>query len=236
MAPQKDFWSKPHPLGHATSTTTFASVASPLLAGFAIAAIVSLVGRADRGLRGDLAITFFAMAIACLVFAIQSGSAAAGRHVSIGERIALYPDKISDPDRVHEIRSEQWRDEDIASHHRLLTQHAYNTGILGFLSGLLCVALPGPGDWNIPRVFAVLIVGFAIGIELVQQIHRPRRLAAFLAPSDDDLKLGYLPFRRREVPLMSSDVVMHLLGSKNESGGSCQCPRCPCRSERPDPG
>src|SRR4051794_20537991 len=109
--PRQDFWSRPRPLGHATSTTTFASVASPLLSGFSIAAVVTLVGRVDRGFRGDLAITFFALAIACLVFALQSGLAAASRHVSVSERTALYPDKVRDPERVHEIRTEQWRDE-----------------------------------------------------------------------------------------------------------------------------
>jgi hypothetical protein len=143
---------------------------------------------------------FFSLAIAFLVFALQSGLAAASRHVAISERVALSPDKIRDPDRVHEIRSEQWRDEDIASHQRLLTRHAYTTGILAFLAGLLCVALPGPGDWNVPRIAAVLVVGLAIGVELVQQVHRPRLLAAFLAPSDEDLELGYVPYRRREIP------------------------------------
>jgi hypothetical protein len=231
--PRQDFWSRPRPLGHAASTTTFASVASPLLSGFSIAAVVTLVGRVDRGFRGDLAITFFALAIACLVFALQSGLAAASRDVPVSERTALYPDKVRDPERVHEIRTEQWRDEDIASHYRLLTRHAYNTGILAFLGGLLCVALPGPGDWNAPRVAAILVVGSAIGLELIQQFHRPRVLAAFLAPSDEDLELGYIPFRRREVPPMSAAVVAQVLGSAHEDQG-CRCRDCPCGSTSPD--
>ncbi|MFC5139062.1 hypothetical protein ACFPK1_12540 [Actinomycetospora rhizophila] len=233
MASREEFWSKPRPLGHAISTTTFASIAAPLLAGFSIAAVVTLVGRADRGLRGDLAIAFFSLAIACLVFAIQSGSAAASRHISVTERVALYPEKIRDPERIHQIRSEQWRDEAIASHHRLLTRLAYNTGILAFLAGLLCVALPGAGDWNVPRAVAVIIVGSAILVEIIQQAHRPRWLAAFLAPSDEDLELGYTPFRRRGVPPMSSEFVTQTLGSGQRTSA---CPHCPCRCAGPDTG
>ncbi|MEJ2864762.1 hypothetical protein [Actinomycetospora flava] len=212
------FWNMPRPLGHAASTVTFASVASPLLAGFSIAAIVSLAGRAERGIRGDLAIMFFALAIACLVFALQAGLAAASRHVPVTERLAAYPEKARDPERVHEIRSEQWRDEDIASHYRLLTRHSYNAGIQAFLAGLLCVAVPGPGEWNVPRIAALVVVAGAMGLELVQQIHRPRVLAAFLAPSEDDLTQGYVPFRRRQVPPLDPDVVDRVRRGWSEGG------------------
>ncbi|GLZ49609.1 hypothetical protein Acsp06_57940 [Actinomycetospora sp. NBRC 106375] len=227
MPRQGDFWSTPRPLGHPGATAAFASVASPLLAGFSIAAIVALAGRTDRGLRGDLAIMFFSLAIACLVFAIQAGLAAASRHVAVAERVAVHPEKARDPELMHEIRSEQWIDEDVASHHRLLARHTYNTGILAFLAGLLCVAVPGPGDWNVPRVAALVIVGSAIGVELVQQIHRPRLLAAFLAPSDEDLRRGYIPFRRREPPPLPTDLVAEVLGRPPDGRAAGRCADCP---------
>ncbi|MHC1557760.1 hypothetical protein ACR9E3_02330 [Actinomycetospora sp. C-140] len=188
---------------------------------------MALAGRPDRGLRGDFAIMFFALAIACLVFAIQAGLAAASRHVAVTERVAVHPEKARDPERMHEIRSEQWLDEDVASHHRLLARHTYNTGILAFLAGLLCVAVPGPGDWNAPRVVALVIVGSAIAVELVQQIHRPRLLAAFLAPSDEDLRRGYVPFRRREVPPLHADVVAEVLGHQPGERSTGRCADCP---------
>jgi MFS family permease len=160
-------WRRREPLGYAYGLVSFASVAAPLLTGFALTTIIELTGRDDRGTRGDIAIAAFAFAAGLLIYAIQAGLAAGQLAIAPDQRAAQMPEARGYPEWMRRLREDQWRDAALAERLFIRTRIAYNLGILAFLVGLTTALLPGPGDWNPIRIAAVAAAGTAAGIELV---------------------------------------------------------------------
>jgi hypothetical protein len=185
-------WSRPEPLGLATSGSTFGSVAAPLLAGFSLTAVVELVGKDDGGLRGDGALIAFAAAAGLLVYTIQLSVTAARHQVSPADRLAWIPEARLDDDWLNWLRDNQWRDEALAERQRARARVSYNGGILAFLAGLVLVLVPGPGDWRLARVLALAAAGTVLLAELVLLAEHPRLVRSALSPTIDDLEEGWL--------------------------------------------
>jgi hypothetical protein len=214
---QETVWNRPEPLGRAAATISFGTIAAPLLAGFSLTTIVELVGRAQRGLRGDLAIVAFAAAAGLLVFAIQAALTAAFHQVSPADRIAWTPECRIDPKWMELVRTNQWRDEQIARRHRSSARGTYNLGILAFLLGLVAVLIPEPGKWTWPRALALAIGGLAVTIEVVLVTGWPNFLRRLLSPSSTDLEAEDRQRQQETAPIISGQKLQRLLFDQSEN-------------------
>jgi len=179
-------WNRPEPLGAAAGGTTFGLVAAPLLAGFALTAVVELVSRSDPGVRGDVATAAFATAAGLLIFTVQVSISASRYQVSPPDRIAWTPESLADPNWLRWVHDVQWRDEELARRHRARARYSYNAGIVAFLAGLVAVLLPDPGDWRPGRTVAVAVAGLALLVELLLIAGRPRTVRRLLVPTIAD--------------------------------------------------
>jgi hypothetical protein len=176
-------WRRLAPLGYASGLVSFASVAAPLLTGFSLTAVVELVGRDARGTRGDVAIAAFSVAAGLLIYAIQAGLAAGQLAVPPDQRAAQVPEARGYHGWMEQLRSQQWRDTNLAERLFFRTRLAYNFGILAFLAGLFAVLLPGPGDWNLARIAALTAAGGAGVVELIVVSEWPRPASRWLLPT-----------------------------------------------------
>lgn len=175
-------WRRVEPLGYAGGLVSFASVAAPLLTGFALTTVVELTGRSTRGTRGDLAIAAFAVASVLLIYAIQVGLAAGQVAVPPDQRVAQTPEARLHPEWADALRADQWRDAGVADRLFRRTRVAYNAGIIAFLLGLIAALIPGPGDWDLWRSAAVVVAGAAVGLEIVLAVQQPAWLSDAVVP------------------------------------------------------
>jgi hypothetical protein len=219
---QETVWNRPEPLGRAAATMSFGTIAAPLLAGFSLTTIVELVGRAQRGLRGDLAIVAFAAAAGLLVFAIQAALTAAFHQVSPADRIAWTPECRTDPVWMEWVRTKQWRDEQVARRHRGSARGTYNLGILAFLLGVVAVLIPEPGGWTWPRVLALVIGGLAVASEVVLVTGWPNPLRRLMSPSSGDLEAEDKQRQQETAPKISGQKLQNLLF---DQGGNSETTR-----------
>jgi len=178
-------WRRREPLGYASGLVSFASVAAPLLTGFALTTIVELTGRDERGTRGDIAIAAFAIAAGLLIYAIQAGLAAGQLAIAPDQRSAQVPEARGYPEWMRRLREDQWRDATLAERLFTRTRIAYNLGLLAFLAGLTATLIPGPGDWTPIRIAAVAAAGTAGGIEIVLVSGHLRPVSHWLLPTLD---------------------------------------------------
>jgi hypothetical protein len=204
-------WRRPDPLGATTGGTTFGVVAAPLLAGFALSAVITLVPRDDGGVRVDVAIAAFAVAAGLLIFTVQAAIAASRYQVSPTDRLAWTPEAAVAPEWLGWLRDAQWRDEELARRYRARARFAYNAGILAFLTGLVAVLVPDPGEWRPGRIVAVVAAGFVLAIELLLVTGRPRTLSSALLPNADDYAADQARSARTTVPPIDLEALHALL-------------------------
>jgi hypothetical protein len=180
-------WSRSRLIAYPASLVDFAKFAAPLLTGFSLTAVVAMVGRDQRGVRGDLAIMSFSLAATLLIFAIQAGLTAATYQASPADRVAWTPEARGDDVEAVRLRQDQWDDEILASRYRTRTQYAYNFGIVWFLAGLVCLLVPAPGGWSVPRIVGIVAACLAVAIELVGLTGWPPPARRLLSPTLEDL-------------------------------------------------
>ncbi|PZS27883.1 MAG: hypothetical protein DLM59_15580 [Pseudonocardiales bacterium] len=104
-------WFNKDPLGYGPGLAGFGAVAAPLLAGFALTAVIELTGRDHIGVRGGLAMLGFTYSAAVLLVALQSALSATFWQVPPADRLARFPEGRLDPEWLAWIRQQQWRDE-----------------------------------------------------------------------------------------------------------------------------
>jgi hypothetical protein len=158
-------WARTRPLAYSTSLVSFATVAAPLLAGFALAALLEL--RGAEGRAAGVAVALFTLAVVLLLGAIQAGLWAAAHHTSPGERVAWYPEAPFDDYWLGRMREQQWQEVATGFRFTRIAQLAYNLGISAFLFAVVAALVPPPGRWAWPRMVAVALAAAAAALETV---------------------------------------------------------------------
>src|ERR1022692_1672792 len=162
-------WSRLVPVGYGIGFISFATMASPLLAGFSLTTIVTLSGSADhRGTRGDIAIAAFSIAAVLMLYTLQVGLAVSQRSLPPDQRASQYPEARVMLGWMQQLRLDQWRDQKLALRLIRRSRWTYNLGIIAFIGGLLALQIPGPGQWDdrytgsLFRVLALVAVSVAV--------------------------------------------------------------------------
>jgi hypothetical protein len=169
-------WSVPSPFGQAAAIEGMASVASPLLAGFAVT-FAGLVLASSQDVRWVSAALGLLMAAALsLIAALQCGFHARQWVITPSEILEWYPN--ASDERIAELEIEQKTHH---ANHQTWADRArwtYNLGILLFLAGLV-VALVPPGTVSNGRlaVVAIILLGFSLEAAWMLGTELPRLLA-----------------------------------------------------------
>lgn len=154
-------WHKPAPLGHGEAMQSVGGVASPLLAGFSLAAAISTAGKTD-GLRWPgLAILALTMAAILLIGSIQFSFIARQYIWSPNDVKNWWPDMHEGTPREIRLRDEQARSLVDWMRWSSRMRISYNSGIVLLLGGLGSALAPD-SDAAQP-VFRWAATGFAFG-------------------------------------------------------------------------
>ncbi len=175
-------WARMEPLGYPQAMSNFSTVAAPLLAGFSLSAMVVMTGRPTRGVRGDLAITFFGAAACLLIYALQAGVSAQQLVLSPADRAKLIPEAQISALWMARVRGDQWRDNELALALFRRVRLAYNGGLMALAVALLATVQPAPGDWSLARSIGFAILFGACLIEAVLCCRWPPRVSQWLLP------------------------------------------------------
>jgi hypothetical protein len=176
-------WLRASPLNYGVGLSAFASVAAPLLVGFSLGAVMTLLGRPDRGVHGDVALCAFTLAASLLLFAIQAGLSAHQLNASPDQRLSQTPEARDWEPWMEKMRRDQWRDAHYVAALGTRTRRGYNGGVVSFTFGLAAVLWPSAGlDKPILLgAFALSIVSCLVEIALA--FGRPKRFVHWIMPT-----------------------------------------------------
>lgn len=182
MTTRKPKWSVPSPFGHAAAIDSMASVASPLLAGFAVT-FAGLVLSSSGAVRWPSPTLGLLMAAALsLIATLQFGFQARRWAVTPSDIVQCYPD--ADDARIVELETDQR--EHHAEHQKWAerARWGYNLGIVLFLAGLVMALVP-PGHVGNGRLAVISLVLFGALAECgwMMRTELPRLLAVLRAGS-----------------------------------------------------
>jgi hypothetical protein len=169
-------WKPLKPLGQAEVIRGLGGIVSPLLAGFSLAAIATLLTASSPPRLTEFSIAAFAMTVGFLLFAMQFAFTALRYTASPSERLEWRPeitatDESSDSHNeavilreMQEIREEQALDFAITKLYMKRTAQLYDLGLLAFTIGLVLLLVPA--KWTIGRTIAVSAAGVAGLLEI----------------------------------------------------------------------
>ena len=160
------FWEPPQYPSHGPSIAGFGGVAAPLIAGFSLAAIVTLVTSSNRPPLWNVAITGFAVAISTLLFCIQFSYVAVGYWLNPTDILGWSPEsKHNFQALTTDLRRQRlWMSE--FNRYQRIAGRLYQLGIIAFLAGMMAVLVPTRTDWEPWRAVSVVVVGIAFLAEL----------------------------------------------------------------------
>jgi hypothetical protein len=180
-------WKRDAPLGRAEVIRGLGGVVAPLLAGFSLAAIVTI--RTADGkpvLLADWATAAFALAAVLLLGGMQLAFVGLMHSAPPDQHFAWHPEAAVDVDRLEEARFEQATDRWLASVFWDRTRVLYNAGLVAFLLGVLLLLVPR--TWTLPRSAGVAIAGAGMLFELLWAFSPSRRLRGLLQPEYEHVK------------------------------------------------
>jgi len=146
-------WTRPGSLNYPESLRGFGSVVCPLLAGFSLAAIATIVTSGNQPPLAAGAVAALAAAVGLLLFAMQVAILALARNSSPSDILMWRPEATVSEEELQHARAVQAAD--LAETTRLgwLSFRAYGAGLVAFLLGVVLLMIPD--RWNL---------GWAIGL------------------------------------------------------------------------
>ncbi len=157
-------WKRPGALGEAEVERGLGGVVSPVLAGFSLAAIATVV-TADRvPPLADWAVAALAVTAACLVFGMQYAFLSLRHSTPPADRLGWNPEATVDESELNRERRRQATDRDLALRYSGRTRGFYNTALISFALGLALLVVPR--EWSVASVVAVAAAALAGLIEI----------------------------------------------------------------------
>jgi len=129
-----------------------------------------------------------------MLFTLQAGLAAGQRAIPADQRVAQYPEARYWLAWMQQVRLDQWRDEQLADRLMKRCRWTYNVGIIAFISGLISLLIPAPGQWDdlytgrAFRILALVAAVVALLIEIVLTFNKPACVADWLVPGIANIK------------------------------------------------
>ncbi|HTW12761.1 MAG TPA: hypothetical protein VME01_08465 [Solirubrobacteraceae bacterium] len=172
---ETQLWQRPGRLGSPESMKGLGGVVAPLLAGFALSAIVVLLSTTRHPRLWQPAVLALALAVALLLYSMQVAFYALQHYASPLEWLGWYPEATVNIESLSDIRERQAREQ--ARFRAISGRHAwsYELGLLCFLAGLGLLLWP-----NFPRhhqfpiwpVLATGAVALAFAVEVWWMVAR----------------------------------------------------------------
>ena len=163
--PADEVWRRPkHNLGYAEGLRGLGGIASPLLAGFALAATATLVTTEKAPPLAGWAILAFATSVAFLLHAMQLAFLALSTDPSPAAYLQWHPEATVDRERLEKVRQAQVVKYGEMTRYWVTSNVAYDLGLNAFLTGLLLLLVPD--DWDAPRIAAFSVAAVALALEL----------------------------------------------------------------------
>lgn len=172
-----ELWAKPSPIGYAAAMDSLGTVASPLLAGFALASVIVIA--ATPGSLRWLGVAMLGLAVAAVAFldALETSFNARRYLWSASDAADWWPETQSGTAGERILAEQQWaafrRWESWSSWSRRL----YHVGLLVLLAGLSAALPPPPGDhqqaalrWAAAGVVAVAFVAEAVWMVIAYRL------------------------------------------------------------------
>jgi len=185
-------WNSPPVVGQAETPRALGGVVTPVLAGFALAAVALLVTTDNAHLPPlhDEAVLAFVVAVAVLLAAMQF-SAASVRYASRpAERMDLAPEAKLEIDVLNLVRAAQHKDRYLEDAYSNRARVFYNLGLIAFLLGLGLMVWPStinPSEWA--RLIGAGVIGIATLGEVLWAL-QPRMRTQSLFPDYDSVPDG----------------------------------------------
>jgi hypothetical protein len=154
---------RPNMLGYAEALRGLGGIVAPLLTGFSLAAIATLVTASDAPPLAEWASAALATAVALLLFSMQVAFLSLTRNSSPADVLTWRPEATVTEEALASAREAHAAD--FAEMTRLgkLSFGAYGTGLLAFLAGVLLLMVPG--EWTLAWAIAVGITAVALALE-----------------------------------------------------------------------
>jgi hypothetical protein len=157
-------WKPPIPLGEAEVVRGLGGIVAPLLAGFSLAAIATLLTATSPPRLTEFAIVAFVLTVAVLLFAMQFAFVALRYVVLPSDRIDWHPEASTKSEVLKKVREEQAVDQAITKIYADRTALLYNLGLVFFSAGLTLLLVPT--RWTVGRILALAIAAVATSLEL----------------------------------------------------------------------
>lgn len=175
-------WKQRSPMGYTEAVRGFGTVAAPVLTGFSLAAVVTLLTSTQSPPYADWAVTSFSVAAVSLLLTIHFSLHAAQYGMPPGERLDWLPEARVDTVRLNHLRTIQARERRLEERFGNRARYAYTVGVTTFSAGLLVVLIPE--RWSFARIVAIVLVGTCSGFQLVSAFANP--LGRWLYPDVTD--------------------------------------------------
>jgi hypothetical protein len=158
--PTSGLWKRPRRFGYPETLRGLGGIVAPLLTGFSLATIATLVSADDPPPLTDWALIALAATMALLLFSIQVAFLALARNPSPAEILIWRPEVIVDESELHKARVQQRSDFAEMTRFWNLAGPTYDLGVLTFLAAVLLLLISD--DWSVPRAVAVGVAGMAL--------------------------------------------------------------------------
>jgi len=170
-------WLSADPLANGTALGLIGTGPVTILAGFSLAAVISLTSKSPRNSWHDVAAVFFALAVVLLLATLRLIIAAQYHLASPADRLSWRPEAGQDDKALEEERKAQWRD---FYKYLLYRERAVKVFPCGIASALFGLGSASVGDLAHGGLWVVAAMGTILGIggvvALLELWDRPRWL------------------------------------------------------------
>jgi hypothetical protein len=156
-------WQRPRALGYHETLRGLGGIVAPLLAGFSLAAIATIVTGQEGPPMADWAVAAFAAAVAFLLFSMQVAFESLRQNSSPEDVLAWRPEATVSENELHLARKAQAADFGEMTRLGRLSLNMYGAGLIAFLLGVLLLMIPE--DWSVAWVIGVAVTAGALALE-----------------------------------------------------------------------
>jgi hypothetical protein len=184
--PRSLVWKQPGHLGDLELAKGMGGIASPLLAGFSLAAIATVVSADKPPPLTGLALASLAAAAGLLLLSMQCAFHAAKYGIPPDVRLTAWPEAMLDERVLQRLREEQAQDHVLARRYRERARFFYNVGLLAFSVAVALLIVPT--SWSVARIIAFAIAILLCIVELwwVGMRRGPERASGLRLPFEPE--------------------------------------------------
>jgi hypothetical protein len=160
----RSVWRRPQRFGYAEQLRGLGGIVAPLLAGFSLAGIATLVSADRPPPLADWATAALATAVALLLYAMQVAIAGLTLGTTPADILTWHPEAAVSEQELELARRAQAKDfEDMAKMYVKFVR-IYPAGLVAFLLGVMLLMIPE--DWSVGWVVGLAVTFVALSLEI----------------------------------------------------------------------